>query len=401
MSAAQSSIRERPQGEGDPQARCPRADFRRRQAVAGGSAASPCAADFSGSGLPDLITARGNAVMGQSDPTGIAYFKNVGRPQAPISRSGRFRSQTDSRRHGRGSLRRRLEWRRIARFGDRRLSTRPSLSQRRQPHRAAVRAGPNAEEPMGARAHRRVLHVAGRLERRWKARSGLRADGHIELKLNVDPAIRPGGKMPVRSSGGQADRLRFSDRRPGVVPAVVDFNGDGLPDLLLGWPTAMLVLQEHRHRARAQVAEGVRLRLKNGGFCESRPLQGRRYGQGFLSHYGDRSCPKAADFNGDGMNGPDGFRCLWLRDLFRERRHERGSLFAPGVKVLHESNDRTMIAVTDWDGDGRPDSFCLTRQRGSIATWAKAANTLSCATRVDPPVHPLSESLRGRLERRR
>ena len=70
--------------------------------------------------------------------------------------------------------------------------------------------------------------------------------------------------------------------------------------------------------------------------------------------------------------------------------------------MLHESNDRALIDVTDWDGDGRvdhpagPGQHLLYRNVGHGERAEVPARSGDSA-----PVHSLSASVRRRLERRR
>ena len=177
-----------------------------------GWAASPCAADFRSNGCFDLITACGGVQRGHGAPPGLAYLKNVGTRTSPELQEAGL-PLCSAVRGGRrtGALRRRLEWRRPAGSGDRRLHAGPPLPQRGQPQRTAVRTGPDAEEPVGTGTHGRVCHLADRLESRWASGSGLQCLGaHRPEAQRRGAQSAPLGRCRPAQRRWQADRLCFS-----------------------------------------------------------------------------------------------------------------------------------------------------------------------------------------------
>jgi len=322
-----------------------------------GAAASPCVADFRGNGLLDLITARGNDVTGHGDPTGIAYFRNVG------------------------------------------TSAQPELQEQPFPFAKPCHIGPIAvpvaadwnddgllDLVIGDYTHVRLYRNVGSrtnplfepaltLKDRWgPVQTGgfstspvdwngdgnydlAYSSGGVALKMNVDPRNPPRWKEAgLLTAAGQPINHVFPIGDSELFPLFVDFNGDGLPDLVLGVSDGYVWYYKNiGTREEPKLAQGYRFRLANGQFVKV-----GRYKEGdaptdFSTHSGDRSCPKVADFNGDGLMD------LMVSDAYGDVTYfenvgsKEDPVFAPGVKVLHESGERAMIAVADWDHDGRVD----------------------------------------------
>jgi hypothetical protein len=158
------------------------------------------------------------------------------------------------------------------------------------------------------------------------------------------------------SAGGKPINYVFPIGDPELFPSVVDFNGDGLPDLLLGVADGHVWYYKNTGTpTEPRLAEGVRLRLNSGDFVKVGYYKEGDTARDFAAHSGDRSCPRAADFNGDGVKDLMVSDAYGYVTYFENVGSNEEPLFAPGVKVLHESDARAMIAVADWDHDGRPD----------------------------------------------
>jgi hypothetical protein len=323
-----------------------------------GSAASPCAADFSGNGLLDLITARGNIVMGQTDPTGIAYFKNVGTRAAPELKEQPFPFAT-SHHVGIAAVPSAADWN-----GDglldlvignmdhvhlyRNVGTRAApqfeLAQTLKNQWGPVRTGGFSTSPVDwdGDGHIDLVYACG---------------GRIMLKLNVDSRNPSRWKdAGVLQANGKPIEHLFAIGDPELFPFVADFNGDGLPDLLLGLADGYVWYYKNiGTRTEPKLAEGVRFRLSDGGYVKVGHYKEGDKPTDFAKHSGDRSCPRIADFNGDGKMDLMVSDAYGAVTFFENQGTNDDPVFAAGIQVLPETGDRAMIAVTDWDGDGRPD----------------------------------------------
>ena len=323
-----------------------------------GSAASPCVADFDGDGDGDLITARGNVVIGQSDPTGITYFENVGTRTQPELKQREF---PFAQRHHVGGVAVPCagDW-----DGDGDLDL-------------AIGAGSTVHlyRNVGSRTEPRFQR-GDALKNEWGpvATGGFAtspvdwdgdgdldlvssAGGQFSLKLNTDPRNPPrwtGGGM--LTAGGKVITYVFPIGDAETFPVMADLNRDGLVDLVQGVASGFVWYYKNvGTRTEPKLAEGVRLKLNDGQFVKVGYYKPGDKATDFASHSGDRSDPKPADFDGDGDLDLMVSDAYGFVTYFENTGGNEQPVFAPGIKVLHESDARALIGVTDWDGDGRVD----------------------------------------------
>jgi hypothetical protein len=323
-----------------------------------GSAASPCAADFSGNGLLDLISARGDIIMGRIDPVGITYFKNLGTRTSPNLKERPFPFMQPCN-VGIVAVPCAADWNgdglldlvvgdyahvRLYRNVGSRTEPRFELAQTVTNRWGPVHTGGFSTSPADWNGDGKLDLVYALI-------------GQIMLKTNIDPRNPPRWKdAGVLGAGGKPINYVFPIGDPEMFPLMVDFNRDSLPDLILGLADGYVWYYKNIGACtEPKLAEGVRLRLNDGGFVKVGRYKESDKATDFATHSGDRSCPKVADFN------RDSFLDLMVSDAYGDVTYfenvgsNDNPLFAPGVKVLHESGERAMIAVTDWDRDGRVD----------------------------------------------
>ena len=326
-----------------------------------GEAASPLVRDFDGDGDLDLITAKGHPVTSRPDPpdaVGMALFENVGTRTRPDLREREF--PLARREHVGGvAVPTAGDW-----DGDGDIDLAIGTG-------SSVRFYRNTGTPV-----KPVFQRGSALKHKWGpvAVGGFATspvdwdgDGDLDLvysaggcfglKLNVDPRNPPRFESAgLLEAGGKVIKYVFPPGDPETFPVMADLDRDGLPDLLQG--TACGFVWFYRNvgtRAEPELAEGVRLRTTDGGFVKVGYYKPGDTATDFASHSGDRSDPKAADFDDDGDLDLMVSDAHGVVTYFENVGGDHQPVFAPGVKVLHEAKARALIGVTDWDGDGRVD----------------------------------------------
>ena len=158
---------------------------------------------------------------------------------------------------------------------------------------------------------------------------------------------------------------------------VVDFDGDGDRDLLLGGEPGVPVWYRNVGTDDAPAYDAPRrLNYVDGTpletFCiiES-PTRGSFWGP--LEWYHDRLAPRAVDWNGDGVldlvSGSMGRRVYFFKGVMMdgELRFERPQNFRLDRREL-DLPDRLFPGVLDWDGDGRLD-LILSNDAGHVLMY--------------------------------
>lgn len=132
----------------------------------------------------------------------------------------------------------------------------------------------------------------------------------------------------------------------GIATAPVDWDGDGVIDLVLGSQDGRMFLRRNQGtRQKAAFAnESEQLMLADG-----KPLQVA----------GQHAMPAIADWDGDGLwdivSGSNNGEVVWFRNVGKLGAPKFAApevLVAKGAGGLGE---RTQACVADFDGDGRPD----------------------------------------------
>ena len=300
-----------------------------------GSAASPCAADFDGDGDLDLITARGNVVIGQGDPVGITYFENVGTRTKPELRERAFPLAVSPTHVGGVAVPSAGDW---DADGDLDLVIGDMLRVRlyrnvggvREPSFELAETLANRWGPVQTGG---VRHRAGRLGRRRRSGSDLQRRRPVRAEAQPPTrAIRRDGPAPAccRPAARRFNTcFRLGD--PETFPVIVDFNRDGLPDLLQGVASGFVWYYKNvGTRTEPKLAEGVRLRRKDGQSVKIGFYKAGDKATDFATHSRRSLRSEAGRLRRRRRPRSDGLRRLRLRHLLRERRRQRRSRLCRG-----------------------------------------------------------------------
>jgi len=181
---------------------------------------------------------------------------------------------------------------------------------------------------------------------------------------NAAPDFRPGipleaGGQPFHVQGGYASLQGPDEARWGYVnPTVVDWNGNGLPDIVSSDKRAVhYLLQNVGTRNAPRLAAPAPL------YADGLDLHGTWRVRPGAAHWGDRMAYVKLDAD-------DQFRIYWRIDDVNLRdggklRLEDGSPI--GANFIHAGGTgRTKFTLTDWDGDGVMDIIATTPRHGSI-----------------------------------
>lgn len=146
-------------------------------------------------------------------------------------------------------------------------------------------------------------------------------------------------------------------------PEVVDWNGDGVRDLLLGSePGTPMVAINRGTNAKPDWNVPTRIKYVDGSPVEYYAIEvGRGSVWGPIEHYLETVQPRLADWDSDGtldlLTGAMGARTLLLRGQIvdGELRFERPVRFTEADGKAHDVAHRIQVDAVDWDGDGRLD----------------------------------------------
>lgn len=154
----------------------------------------------------------------------------------------------------------------------------------------------------------------------------------------------------------------FENRWGYTCPAVADWNGDGLPDLLMSGATA-------RHEVFLNVGTRAAPRLAAGRtlYCDGLELHGTWRVRPGVARLGGRWAYVIQD-------DANAFRLYWRADDLNVEdggllRMEDGSPITSQAPAAFDSpgqRGRSKICVADWDGDGVQDLLVGTAKRGCI-----------------------------------
>lgn len=321
-----------------------------------GWAAAPAVADVNGDGLLDIIsgdmleTARGGD--SKSSENFLYYFKNVGtktdpkftRMKFPVK--GKFPSSAlaaprlvDLNNDGLLDLV-------VARDTD--LSIYMNVGTKASP---LWQYAP----PLPGKWHTAPLYGWGTQFMDWNG------DGHFDLvqgfsvRLNENKG-NPQFFGPPISILGPGEKIHHSSPYgdPWTFTYVVDFDGDGNPDILYGTHSGNVYYHRNLGTAKAPHFDekGVLLTTSDGQPIKVGPMPGHKWD--FYVLQGARTTIAAADFNRDGKVD------LIVGDTFGYVRYYKNltggthPVFAPAV-VIAKAPAQLVPTIADWNGDGRPD----------------------------------------------
>ena len=218
--------------------------------------------------------------------------------------------------------------------------------------------------------------------------------GNVQLIENVSTPertmFRTARPIPLIGGGTMlAARWQFIDdldpeRTLGQSkPMVIDWDGDGDLDILVGNNSNRIAYFENRGTRRAPLYAPFRKLVHDGG-----------------EHFSFRSRPCAVDWNGDGLpdlvagssrgrdrnDGPDIAICLYLR--YRAPGGERRLRAGEPFRLEAGSELRTPIPyhhgfeAADWDGDGDFDLF--TNEKSHVVLYRNIGNNARPVLRREP-----------------
>jgi hypothetical protein len=187
---------------------------------------------------------------------------------------------------------------------------------------------------------------------------GLLRFDHVSGAKNLATGWKQGDYLPM---AGSADTPVSGQ---GICsPEVVDWNGDGVRDLLIGSEpgTPMVVINRGTN---TKPVWDVPTRIK---FVDGKPVEfyaievGRGSVWGPIEHYLETVQPRLADWDGDGtldiLTGAMGARTLFLRGhvIASELRFDPPVRFMQADGSEHDVAHRIQVDAVDWDGDGKLD----------------------------------------------
>ena len=181
-------------------------------------------------------------------------------------------------------------------------------------------------------------------------------------RFGLGEAVCAGGQPIHVQPGYTGIQGPFENRWGYTAPAVADWNGDGLPDLLLSGATARHeVFLNVGTRAAPQLAAGRTL------YCDGLELHGTWRVRPGVARLGGRWAYVIQD-------DANAFRLYWRTDDLNVEDGgpllmEDGSAITSQTPAAFDSpgqRGRSKICVADWDGDGVQDLIVGTAKRGCI-----------------------------------
>jgi hypothetical protein len=348
--------------------------------------AAPTVADFTGNGLPDLIT--GNLPMtadSWNDEYFLRFYANIGSPAEPLLERREFPAVGAFPRVGLTSPRA-VDWN-----GDGLLDL--IVSSRRDIYLL---------ENVGT-ATAPLFKLTEKIESRW-------GDAPLSvtqfLDWNQDGLPDVVSNYSVSLNSGQGNPYFFPQRvnvlPPGVqiahpsgigddwfYPRLYDFNQNGKVDVLFGdwWGQVRFHRNLSTEEEVVYDVEGEILRMVNGEPIKVGPLG--EPDDSFVSLQGARTTFSAADFNGNGIQD------LVIGDTFGIVRFYQNiggrddPVFALPVEIGN-LGIRTEVEATDWDNDGRIDVIAGAAN-GNVRVFLNTGRegSLRFAAGFDPQLPPV------------